>query len=214
MYQNGSLDPFFQISDFAITAADSNKFVQPVKLSYSQNGRTRSWEAVRCHDGVSVLLYHTRQKAFLLVKQFRAPVHMHHPVHTFTYELCAGIVDKQSSLEQIVREEIFEECGYEVPLENIRRISSFFTNVGITGNRQHLFFATIDDSMQKHAGGGIHEEQIMLTYLPLDEAKTFLFDESLAKTPSLMFSFYWFFEQYGELGQRFPLGDRPGSAEQ
>ncbi len=209
MYQNSSPDPFFEISDFAVTAADSSNFVQPVKLSYSQNGRARSWEAVRCHDGVSVLLYHTQQKAFLLVKQFRAPVHMHHPVHTCTYELCAGIVDKQLPLKQIVSEEIYEECGYEVPLDNIRKVSSFFPNVGITGNRQHLFFATIDASMHRHAGGGIHNEQIMLTYLPLGEAKTFLFDEALAKTPGLMFSFYWFFECYGALGQKFPVGDRP-----
>ena len=205
MSRENETDSSFEISNFSIAALDNNQFIQPVKLSYRQNGLPRSWEAVRCHDGVSVLLYHMQRKAFLLVKQFRAPVHMHHPNYTHTYELCAGIVDKEASLEQIVREEIDEECGFDVPLDKIRRVSSFFTNVGITGNLQHLFFAAIDDSMKVHEGGGVHNEQIVLVYVPLDEAKTFLFDEALVRTPSLMFTFYWFFDQYGENGQRFPL---------
>ena len=31
-----------------------------------------------------------------------------------TFELCAGIVDKQISLEEIAREEVLEETGYVV----------------------------------------------------------------------------------------------------
>ena len=42
-----------------------------------------------------------------------------------TYELCAGIVDKDSSVEQIAKEEILEECGYDVPLGKIEKITSF-----------------------------------------------------------------------------------------
>ena len=42
-----------------------------------------------------------------------------------TYELCAGIVDKAASLKQIAKEEIFEECGYDVPLEQIEKITSY-----------------------------------------------------------------------------------------
>jgi len=33
----------------------------------------------------------------------------------------------------------------------------------------------------------------------LEDAKEFLFDESKAKTPGLMFSFYWFFERMKNL---------------
>lgn len=186
----------FEIKDFSVSKQQEHKFVKPVQLHYSQDGNLRSWEAVKSHDSVSVLLYHTEKNALLIVKQFRPPVYMNHIQHTCTYELCAGIVDKQTSLEQIAREEIDEECGYEVPLEKIKKISSFFTNVGVTGSKQHLFFTTIDNSMQIHAGGGVQNEQIILEYIPLAEAKTFLFNEELAKTPGLMFAFYWFFEQY------------------
>ncbi len=185
----------FKITDFSISAQQNNNFVKPVQLHYCQDGNTRTWEAVKSHDSVSILLYHTEKNAFLLVRQFRPPVYMNHKKHTSTYELCAGIVDKKESLEQIAREEINEECGYDVPLEQIEKISSFFTNVGITGTQQHLFYTTINESMKINAGGGVHNEQIVLEFVPLREAKAFLFNEDLAKTPGLMFSFYWFFEQ-------------------
>lgn len=43
-----------------------------------------------------------------------------------TYELCAGIVDKPDlSLEEIACQEVLEECGYEVPVSKLRRITSY-----------------------------------------------------------------------------------------
>ncbi len=42
-----------------------------------------------------------------------------------TYELCAGIVDKELSLSDIAKQEVLEECGYEVPVESFEKITSF-----------------------------------------------------------------------------------------
>ncbi len=195
----------FKITNFSISPHQENTFVKPVQLEYSQDGEERTWEAVKSHDSVSVLLYHSDKKAFLLVRQFRPPVYMNHRKHTSTYELCAGIVDKNITLKQIAREEIDEECGYDVPLNRINKISSFFTNVGVTGSRQDVFYATINETMKIHSGGGVHNEQIELEYVPLNKAKEFLFNENFAKTPGLMFAFYWFFEQYGNDGQEVPI---------
>ncbi|MFO7766833.1 MAG: NUDIX domain-containing protein [Pelovirga sp.] len=184
----------FEINDFHITPLDTGHFVKPVRLHYRQNGEPRTWEAVRCHDSVAVLLYHREKDAFLLVKQFRPAVYMNHPDHRCTYELCAGLVDKQATLEQIAREEIDEECGFDVPAEKIVKINSFFTNVGVSGNKQHLFYAEIDESMERHAGGGVHTEEIVLEYIPCRNARAFIYDENKAKTPGLIFAFYWFWE--------------------
>ncbi|WP_417334445.1 hypothetical protein [Halarcobacter sp.] len=87
-----------------------------------------------------------------------------------------------------------EECGFDVPVESIEKITSFYTNVGVSGGCQHLYYAKINDSMKIHEGGGIHDEQIELMYLPLNEYKEFIYDESKAKTPGLMFAFMWFME--------------------
>lgn len=185
----------FNITRFETVPLETPKYVRPVRILYTQNGRELNWEAVKSHDSVAVLLYHTEKEAFLLVKQFRPPVYMNNRSYRFTYELCAGLIDKEASPEQIAKEEIDEECGYDVPVEKIEKITSFFTNVGISGGRQHLFFAQIDEQMRLHDGGGIHTEEIILEWVPLTGAKAFIYDETKAKTPGLMFSFYWFFER-------------------
>ncbi len=183
-----------EITNFKTSKLDETRFVHPVKITYTQNGKDLIWEAVQSFDSVAVLLYHEEFESFLLVKQFRPPVYLTDESFKYTYELCAGIIDKDCSIEQIVKEEIDEECGYEVPLENIQKITSFFTNVGVSGSKQHLYFATINESMKIHDGGGIHTEQIELEYLPTSKAHEFIMDETKAKTPGLMFAFMWFFE--------------------
>jgi UDP-sugar diphosphatase len=167
-----------------------------VQLCYNQNGKEKKWEAVKSFDSVAVLLYHEELDAFVLVKQFRPPVYLNDENKTYTYELCAGIIDKEVSLETIVQEEIDEECGYKVSLSSIQKITSFYTNVGVSGAKQHLYYAKIDESMKVHEGGGIHDEEIELHFLKTNEAKAFIYDEEKAKTPGLIFAFYWFFEKY------------------
>ncbi len=181
-----------KIEDFKTDKLSNTKFVHPVKLTYKQNGIKKAWEAVKSFDSVAVLLYHEEENAFLLVKQFRAPVYLNDESKLCTYELCAGIIDKEKPLNVIVKEEINEECGYEVPLEDIEKITSFYTNVGVSGACQSLYFASINESMKVHDGGGIHDEQIETMFLPIEEFKEFIYDESKAKTPGLMFSFFWF----------------------
>ena len=54
--------------------------------------------------------------------------------------------------------------------------------------------------MKIHDGGGINDEQIELHFLPIEKCDELIFDESKAKTPGLMFSFYWFLKNKKELG--------------
>jgi len=185
-----------KISNISMQKLDNPKFVKPIRINYIQNNIQKTWEAVKAFDSVAVLLYHTTKEAFVLVKQFRAPVYQTDSKYSFTYELCAGIIDKDVSLKQIVKEEIDEECGYDVDIKDIQKITSFFTNVGVSGAKQYLYFANIDDSKKIHDGGGIENEMIELEYLPIKDADQFIYDESKAKTPGLMFAFYWYFKNY------------------
>lgn len=182
------------ISHIQLSPLEHPQYVVPLKISYTQNGKTKTWEAVKSHDSVATLLFHKEKNAFLLVKQFRPPVYLSNPEHGITYELCAGILDKEIDPLETAIEEIDEEVGYRVTRDRIQKVTSFYTNVGISGAHQTLFYAQIDDSMKIHEGGGVHDEQIELFYLPLEEAKTFVLNESIPKTPGLMFAFYWFFE--------------------
>jgi len=170
------------------------RFIKPILINYSQDSVQKKWEAVISHDSVSILIWHTQKKAFVLVKQLRAPVLNKNKNNGMMYELCAGIVDKKLSNAQIAKEEILEECGYDIPVETLEKISAFYTSVGISGTYQTLYFATCDDSMKVSEGGGLNDEDIEVIYLPLKDAKEFIFDESYQKTTGVMLSIYWFFD--------------------
>lgn len=112
-----------------------------------------------------------------------------------TYELCAGIVDKPHlSLEEIACEEILEECGYRVPVTNLKKITSYRSGVGVTGSRQTLFYAEVTDQMKTSGGGGQPEEGelIEVVEIPLEDSMKFAYDETLPKTMGVIFSFTWF----------------------
>jgi len=170
------------------------RFVKPIKIDYTQNGTKKEWEAVISHDSVAVLLWHVEKQAFIIVKQFRPTVLNTHKENGYTYELCAGIIDKNLSDAAIAREEILEECGYDVPLETIEKVTSFYTSIGISGAKQTLYYAECRESMKINEGGGLEDEAIEVIYLPLAHAKEFMFDETCHKTPGLIMAFYWFFE--------------------
>ena len=115
-----------------------------------------------------------------------------------TYELCAGIIDKNVSLASLMKQEILEECGYNVPEEKLQEVVSFRGGVGSTGSVQTFFFAEVTDEMRVSEGGGnLHEgERIEVFYLPLEKSKEFLFDSTKQKPAGLMFAFMWYFNKF------------------
>ncbi len=178
----------------SVSPLESAKFIKPIRINYTQNNTKKTWEAVLSHNSVSTLIYHTQKQAFVLVKQLRITVLNANKTEGYTYELCAGIIDKQVCDLQIAKEEILEECGYDIPLQNIQKITSYYTSVGISGAKQTLYFAQCDESMKLNEGGGLEDEEIEVVYIPLKEAKSFMFDENYQKTPGLIMAFYWFFD--------------------
>jgi UDP-sugar diphosphatase len=121
------------------------------------------------------------------------------PSAGITYELCAGIVDQNISLKTLMKQELLEECGYDVPEKNIQKITSCRASVGSTGSVQTMFFAEVtDDMIVSGAGGGnLHEgEKIEVFYLPLEKSREFVFDETKEKPSGLLFAFLWYFDKF------------------
>jgi len=183
-----------QIKHFKLQPLENANFIATSLATYEQEGIQKSWEVVQAHDSVAVLIYHMQKRSFILVKQFRPAVYLNNE-NGMTIELCAGIVDKDLTLEEIAKEEIEEECGYAVPLEGLERITSFHTSVGFAGSKQTLYFVEVDEYMKVSEGGGVDHEQIEVVYLSVDEAKAMIYDENIAKTPGLMFAFMWWLEK-------------------
>jgi len=182
------------IENFTLNPLIDPKFISTSLATYEQNGIQKSWEIVQAHDSASILIYHREHKKFILVKQFRPAVYVNNK-EGMSIELCAGIVDKELTLQEIAQEEIEEECGYDVPLENVEKITSFYTSVGFAGSKQTLYYAEVDESMKVSDGGGVDAEFIEVVSLSIEDAKEFIYDESIVKTPGLMFSFMWWFDK-------------------
>jgi len=182
------------ITEFTLHPLTNPNFIHGSLARYRQNGIEKSWEVVKAHDSVAILLYHKEKESFILVKQFRPAVYNSNQ-NGMTLELCAGIVDKNLTLREIAKEEIEEECGYRVPLESISKITSFYTSVGFAGSRQVLYYAQVDEAMRVSKGGGVDGELIEVVTIPTAEAKEFIYNENIAKSTGLMFAFLWWFDR-------------------
>lgn len=68
------------------------------------------------------------------------------------------------------------------------------SGVGVTGSRQTLFYAEVNDEMRTSGGGGQPEEGelIEVVEIPLEESMKFAYDETFPKTMGVIFSFMWF----------------------
>ncbi|XP_040920728.1 uridine diphosphate glucose pyrophosphatase NUDT14 isoform X3 [Toxotes jaculatrix] len=187
-----------EINNIEVVPCTESDYLKPFRVHYNQNGTKKSWDFMRTHDSVSVLIFNTTSHCFVLVKQFRPAVYMCEWERTktqlpqsaekteegaaeasapesqegqsasegesssqwppavagVTYELCAGLVDKPDlSLEEIARQEVLEECGYDVPASKLKRITSYRSGVGVTGAKQTMFYAEVSDDNCVSAGG-------------------------------------------------------------
>ena len=187
-YVKNSKIKFLRLEDCTDSA-----YVKPKSMFYMQNGVEKRWDVVDAHDSVAILLFHEGLDSFVFVKQFRPSVYLKNR-DGYTYELCAGLVDKDKTLQEIAYEEILEETGFDVPLDKVEKITSFYTAVGFAGGNQTMYFATIDESMKVNEGGGIDNEFIEVIYIKKDDVMEFMFDEKIAKTSGLLFALMWYFK--------------------
>lgn len=185
-----------KITDLRQGECKDSRFIKPLRLHYKQEGEDKDWDIIHSHDSVSIMLYERDLEAFVIVKQFRPAVYMRNH-NGYIYELCAGLVDKpKKSLEEIAIEEVFEECGYEIPVSRLQFVNSFYNSVGISGARQTIYLAEVSKEDKHALGGGIDGEKIEVLYLKASKALDFVRDEDYHKTPSLAFAINYFFYQY------------------
>lgn len=204
-----------KIDDVRVAELKNSAYIKPTRLLFKQNGKQRIWDLMKTHDSVSAVIYNKSRDVLLFVRQFRPAVYYGQiPPHEFssgkpidtnkypgklgvTLELCAGIIDNDKlSSAETMREEIKEECGYDVPLSSVQRVTSFRAGVGILGAKQELFYVEVTDDMKISSGGGVEEQGEMIDVVELTkaEAKKMLFDESIMRPAALLFGITWFLE--------------------
>ena len=167
------------------------RYVEVCEMHYTENGVKKRWEVVRSSDSVSILLNNVESKSLIIVRQFRPAIFLRNN-DGYMFELCAGLVDKEGkSLEQIAREEVLEECGYEA--KKLQKIGEFYSSVGTSGAKQSVFYAEVCNDDKKTNGGGIDDEFIEIIEIPHKNVLSFLQTPNI--TPSLGFAFMWFLQK-------------------
>ncbi|XP_055335320.1 uridine diphosphate glucose pyrophosphatase NUDT14-like [Paramacrobiotus metropolitanus] len=199
------------VTEMQIVECQKSMYIKPMTMLYKQNGRKKFWDFIKTHDSVSIIIYNRTKHALVFVKQFRPGVYIHNTDWTVgkatvdvskfpisagvTYELCAGIVDKDLPLEVIAQQEVFEETGYSVRAEDLERITSMRSGVGIAGSLQTVYYVEVEDSQRTTTGGGSDKEgeMIEVVEVPLARVRTMMYDEKLARPGGFMFAMMWFF---------------------
>lgn len=116
------------------------------------------------------------------------------PKNAITMELCAGIVDKDLPLIEIAREELIEECGYDVKSHRIEEVMRFRSGVGTNGALQVLYYCEVtDDDKIVGAGGGVDDELIEVQELSVNEAREMVKQGTEHTSPPVfLFGLLWF----------------------
>ncbi|CAF0724693.1 unnamed protein product [Brachionus calyciflorus] len=186
-----------EIHSFEVTSLSSSKYINPYRLQFQHNSQRRVWDVRQFRPVVYVnqlLENHSEENLDPTNPIGNLDWNKIHPNEGFTFELCAGICDKNISLEETIKEEILEECGFEVNLENIHKVRAFRVGVGLLGCLHTIFYAEVDESMKVSSGGGNPNEAefIELFEIHQDLVRDFLNDDSKPKPPGLLYGLMWF----------------------
>ncbi|KAH8384056.1 hypothetical protein KR009_011917 [Drosophila setifemur] len=190
---------------------EDSPYVKPFRLYYVQNGVEKNWDLLKVHDSVAIILFNISRQKLVLVRQFRPAVYHgvisssegkfdnvdlgeFPPSIGVTLELCAGIVDKSKSWIEIAREEVVEECGYDVPVERIEEVMVYRSGVGASGAKQAMYYCEVTDADKANSGGGVEDEIIEVVELSLDEARRMVEKGAVNNSPpSCLMGLLWFF---------------------
>jgi len=204
------------IQNVKVGPMPQSQFLKPFRMEFTQNGRKRYWDFIKLHESVSIVIYNTSRKVLIFVKQFRPAVYYNTAVASksvcnevqgeidwskvppslgVTIELCAGILDKPDlSAQEIAKQEVLEECGYDVPLDKFQYVISYRSGIGVSGDKQNLFYAEVTDDMKVGPGGGLVEEgeYIDVVEMSIPEARKFMTQETVPSPGGFLFGLQWF----------------------
>ncbi len=172
------------------------KFVESITVKYQREGEAvRSWEMVKRHPSVHVMVYNKTTDEFLVVKQYRIPVLLNSIdemsegsyVPGVVYEACAGLIDSDHDADVIVQNEILEELGYSVRLDQILPVRFLKSSVGLSGVDALTFYAEVTEDQKVNAGGGLENEDIEVVRIPCEEIFDFIYDPEITTDAITMF---------------------------
>lgn len=171
------------------------KYLKNYEITYrNKAGREKKYEIVsrreleRIEDvgsnpsGVSIVA--TCDEKMLLLHEFRMGV------NRTIYNLCAGMLEPDETIEQCIERELFEETGLRV--KKIRKIlPPSFSAVAISDTTTYIAFVEADGDFSDHSS---ENEQIEAAFYSKSEIRTLLEKEPFSSRAQMA---AYFFAEYG-----------------
>ena len=152
--------------------SDNYYILNNVTFDYLKDDNTWITQKREVYDrgnGAGILLYNKQQKTVVLTRQFRLPSYLNGNDTGMMIEVCAGLLDKDSPEQCIIRE-TEEETGYRI--SKVKKVMETFMSPGALTEILYLFIGEYDESMKVSEGGGLdhEEENIDVLEMTFDEA--------------------------------------------
>jgi ADP-ribose pyrophosphatase len=168
-------DEFFEIykADLRFEQFDGSMSKKVTRYSFEKN------------DAVAVLVYHTGNDEYLLVRQFRYPP-LHHDIDPWMVEIVAGGKDEDESAEEAAGREVIEEIGYE-PIR-LEKVVTCYVSPGLMNERVSIYVAEVDESSKRNNGGGAkgEDEDIEIVRIKRNEAMKWVEDQEVGDAKTII----------------------------
>ena len=133
-------------------------------------------------SGVSIVA--TQEDRLLLLHEFRMGV------NRYVYNLCAGMIEPNETIEECIARELYEETGLHV--KTIKKIlPPSFAAVAISDTTTYIAFVEVEGNLEDHTS---ENEQIEARFYSREEVKYLLETEPFSSRAQMA---AYFFAEYG-----------------
>ncbi|HSQ98231.1 MAG TPA: NUDIX hydrolase [Rickettsiales bacterium] len=165
-----------------------------------KNKLTCEKEIFERKDAIAVVLYDNVNDKLLLIQQFRPGCYIKKNIDC-PYEIVAGLVDKNDTMENAITREVKEEANVEIL--KILKIGSFFPEISFSTREIHLFCGKFDSSnVNKYAGLKSENEETKILLFSKDEVRSMLKNNKIINSHSLI-ALQWFFLNLNDVEKGF-----------
>ncbi|MDD2839581.1 MAG: NUDIX domain-containing protein [Rickettsiales bacterium] len=167
-----------------------NKYVFEFESFDKKNILTCEREILERKDSIAVVLYDNNKDKLLLIQQFRSGCYIKKNIK-YPFEIVAGLIDKNDTIENTVIREVKEESGVEI--SKLLKICSFFPEINFSTREMHLFCGKFDSTkIKNYAGLKEENEDIKILLFSKEEVKNMLKNNEIINSHSLI-ALQWFF---------------------
>lgn len=142
--------------------------IKQVKFDYRLDDGTWQNQQKDIHDhgnAAAILLYNTKKKSIVLIKQFRMATYLNQNNDGMLIEVPAGLLDGNDP-ETCIIKEVEEETGYKI--SEVQKVCEAYMAPGSVTELVYLFTGEYTDEMKVSEGGGLDEEHENIEVLEME----------------------------------------------